>query len=118
MADIHVLVGTVQDEYVTQYRYVLHVPTGADAGLQAHAVQDPNVSGFESIVPNIEQTELDDIRAGVLVEEVYSISYHRNDDPADYLARLQAEWGERAAAGGVPDEFERRYQWFGNEYGA
>lgn len=116
MADIHILKGSVLDEYQANYQYVLHLPTGADAALQAKAQLDPAVSGFESAVPDIEPTELAAIRAGQEVEEVYSLKHHENAPPAEQLDRIRAHFAERAPL--IAAEFNRGYRWYGNTYAA
>lgn len=114
MSAIHVVGGSIINDQLTNYTYVLHIPTNADAGLQTKAQQDPAVSGFVSAVSNIDVAELDNIKAGTLLEESGSIRFNEGDTAASYLARLQEEWADRALV--VPDEFSRRYRWFLNEY--
>jgi len=115
VADIHILEGNIQDEDRACYRYVLHVPTNASPALCTKAGLDESVSGFESVLGTaISPGELNQIQAGQVVEEVHTITYHKNDAASEYLARVQAEWVARAAI--VPDDFERRYQRYGNEY--
>jgi len=116
MADIHVIGGSIASTNKTNYTYVFHIPTGADAALQTKAQTNPAVSGFESAVPNIDGTELTNIRSGVLVEESGSIVFNEGDSAASYLARLRDEYAERAAL--VPGEFARLYRWYLNTYDA
>jgi hypothetical protein len=116
VADIHVIGGSIIDANKTNYSYVFHIPTNADAGLQTKAQLDPAVSGFESQVPNIDGAELANIQAGVLVEEVGIIKYNEGDTAAEYLERLRNAYAVRAGA--VPDEFERLYRWYLNAYDA
>lgn len=117
MSDIHVLEGRIQDEDRAVYRFVFHIPTNADLGLRTNAMNDPAVSEFVSILgDSITPTELDNIRAAVLVEYDDTITYHKNDSPAEYLVRLQEMWAELAAT--IPGDFERTYQWYLNTYNA
>ena len=65
-------------------------------------------------MPGIDGAELTSIQAGTLVEETGSIRFNEGDAPGSYLARLQANWNERAPL--VPDEFDRIYRWYLNSY--
>jgi hypothetical protein len=116
MADIHVLECSIVDENKAAYQYALHLPTSATTQVKQKAILDPDVSGFESQVPTISQVELDQIRAADLVEEIYTIEYNKKDSPLSYLERIQTQYATRIAV--VADEYERRYQWYANEYPA
>lgn len=114
MSNIHILEGRPAGDNKVIYRYAFHFLTGAEQAVKDKAVLDPLVSGFESEVPNIEQAELDAIRAGSVVEEVGYISYHTADDPVTYLDRLRAMWNERLV--GAQGNFDNRYKYYGNSY--
>ena len=115
MADIHILEGNIKDEDRAIYRYVLHIPTDASPSLRAKAVLDESVSAFASVLGEaISPGELNQIQAGQVVEEVHTITYHKNDTPTEYLGRVREQWVEQSRA--APGDFEHRYQWFANEY--
>lgn len=120
MSDIHVLEGVVQADDVfkidtTLYRFVMHLPTNADAALKAKAVQCPAVGSFSSALGSlIEQAELDDIQAGELLEEIDSIHYTEGQAAGDYLAAVRARYALRAVA--APEVFTRKYRWYGDDY--
>ena len=72
MSAIHVIGGSISNDQLTNYTYAFHIPTNADAALQAKAQQDPLVSGFESVVPGIDAAEFAGwfVRAQLRVESL------------------------------------------------
>ena len=95
MADIHVLTGLRVGRSTRKVlkRYAFHFQIPPDDQVPSAAF-DPELVAFESIVPNIEQTELDDIRAGRVVEVLVEIPYNRDISDADVVVKVHDEYNE------------------------
>ncbi len=79
MGDIHALDGSTGPNGTISKRLAFHylIP-GPDQ--VAAASQDPELVGFVSEVPDITGTEDTAIKAGQVVEEIHTITYHPSED--------------------------------------
>jgi len=97
MADIHVLTGamTTRNKRKVRKSYAFHFAILAIDQV-VEAAQNPELVAFESVVPNIEQTELDAIKAGEIVEKPVTIDYNRTASAPDILVKVRAKYAELA----------------------
>jgi hypothetical protein len=115
MSDIHVLEGqTVRGAVHKRYAFHFVIPPEDRV---AEAAQDPLLAEAESQVPNIaefphpedgEQTELDAIRAAVVVEEIVTLKYHPDDNLATVQSRVRARY--QAMRDAVVARYRERYR--------
>jgi len=93
MADIHVLtgarIGRSSRKVLKSYAFHFPIPPGDQV---ANAALDPELVAFVSLVPDIEQTELDDIKAGRIVEVWVEMPYNRDISDADAATKVRAEY--------------------------
>lgn len=91
MSEIHILTGTRRGGLITKqiiFHYV--IPVGQRV---TNAALDPGLVSFVSLVPDIEATESDAIKAGEAIEVSSSIQFHHTEDLATaVLTRIRAVW--------------------------
>ena len=94
MADIHALGGTKRGSTIHKL-YVFHFKVPASDQI-ANVAKDPLLTTFKSAVPDIDQSELDAIRAGQVVEVVVTLSHHVSETDSSIKARTLARYKKEA----------------------
>lgn len=104
MSDIHVLEANFQPNGSGYARVVYHVPISV--------ANYPSDNSRTSVVPGIEQTELDAIIAGTLLE--YEENYEFNKEAqsqAQAVSAVRSRWHVIAAK--AQAEIDEQYQYYG-----
>lgn len=111
MADIHVLEGRFRGNGTGSIRIVYHIPVPESYrnGTIANYPEDYN---RESAVPDIELSELDDIKTGVVYEHVESFRMNVNTSQAVIVALIRERWHDIQTLAGK--HVRERYKYYGS----
>lgn len=109
MADIHILEGDRDEEGVVTKRYAFHflIPVGEQV---PEAAEDPILVAFESTVPDIDPTELADIKAAKIWEHVITLPYFHTESATSVLTRVRTRYA--ALETKVIERYKERYAFY------
>lgn len=103
MADIHILESKFRNSGSGSINIVFHVPN--------NQTQNNFPGGITSVISGLTQTEIDNLSAGSLYEEVRSIKIHSSVGMAAARIRIRSLW--QTVANEVQGRLNEDYKFYG-----